>query len=167
MNIKNIATLFAYNYWATDKILSAAAQIPLAQFTALVVPDPGHGSLRGTLVHMLDGERGWRCVVEEREAVPDLVETDFADVAAVHALWQEERAIMQHHLDTLTEARLNSTVKFLNYQHEPRERIRWHVLLHVANHGTHHRSEAAAMLTGYGHSPGELDFTLFLHDHLK
>ena len=44
----------------------------------------------------------------------------------------------------------------------PRDRILWHCLYHVVNHGTQHRSEAAALLTDYGSSPGDLDFTLFL-----
>jgi uncharacterized damage-inducible protein DinB len=32
------------------------------------------------------------------------------------------------------------------------------MMLHVANHGTQHRSEAAAMLTGFGQSPDQLDY---------
>lgn len=36
--------------------------------------------------------------------------------------------------------------------------------LHVANHGTQHRSEAAAILTGYDYSPSSLDFTAFLNE---
>ncbi len=44
------------------------------------------------------------------------------------------------------------------------KRVLWHCLLHVVNHGTQHRSEAAAILTGYGYSPGGLDFTMFLNE---
>ena len=38
----------------------------------------------------------------------------------------------------------------------------WQLMLHVVNHGTQHRAEAAAMLTEYGHSPGDIDFTIYL-----
>ena len=33
----------------------------------------------------------------------------------------------------------------------------WTMALHVVNHGTQHRSEAAALLTAEDRSPGELD----------
>ncbi|MBV9787006.1 MAG: hypothetical protein JOZ51_02450, partial [Chloroflexi bacterium] len=43
-----------------------------------------------------------------------------------------------------------------------RERVVWHILLDVILHATQHRSEAAALLTSYGQSPGDYDFTMFM-----
>ncbi|HYU21327.1 MAG TPA: DinB family protein [Chloroflexota bacterium] len=40
----------------------------------------------------------------------------------------------------------------------------WQMMLHVANHGTQHRSEVAALLTGFGQSPGDLDLLVYLWD---
>ena len=37
----------------------------------------------------------------------------------------------------------------------------WQMLAHVINHGTQHRSEAATILTGIGHSPGEIDMIFY------
>jgi uncharacterized damage-inducible protein DinB len=38
----------------------------------------------------------------------------------------------------------------------------WQQMVHQVNHGTQHRSEAAVMLTQFGHSPGWLDFLYFI-----
>jgi uncharacterized damage-inducible protein DinB len=37
----------------------------------------------------------------------------------------------------------------------------WQMMLHVANHGTQHRSEVAAILTVFGQSPGDLDALVY------
>jgi len=40
----------------------------------------------------------------------------------------------------------------------------WQCLAHVVNHGTQHRSEAAALLTAAGASPGEIDLIFFAEE---
>jgi uncharacterized damage-inducible protein DinB len=50
------------------------------------------------------------------------------------------------------------------YRDSSRDRILWRCLYHLANHGTQHRSEAAALLTKFDHSPGDLDFNVFLDE---
>jgi len=42
------------------------------------------------------------------------------------------------------------------------ETVLWQALSHVVNHGTQTRSEEAVILTSYGHSPTDLDFTVYL-----
>jgi uncharacterized damage-inducible protein DinB len=71
-----------------------------------------------------------------------------------------EQQELRAYLDTLTEATLNSTIRYV-IPGVIRERVVWHILLDVIIHATQHRSEAATLLTSYGQSPGDLDFTLF------
>ena len=40
----------------------------------------------------------------------------------------------------------------------------WQMLAHLANHGTQHRSEAAALLTAVGRSPGDLDMIFYAEE---
>ena len=71
---------------------------------------------------------------------------------------------MRAYLASLQEEGVSGIVRYTTPEGEKRERVRWHCLLHVVNHGTHHRSEAAAILTDSSHSPGDLDFTVFLNE---
>ena len=71
---------------------------------------------------------------------------------------------MRDYLAGLTDDDLIGIVRYTTDTGLQRERVLWHCLLHVVNHGTQHRSEAAALLTEYGHSPGDLDFTMFLNE---
>jgi uncharacterized damage-inducible protein DinB len=165
MNRADITLLFEYNYWANKRILTAASRISPEQFVAPTAFP--RGSLRATLLHILDAEYGWRELLDHRREVPDLAPADFPSVAAVEALWAKEEAAMREFLATLTDEKLNMVVRYTNLQGIQRERVLWHGLFHVVNHGTQHRSEAAAMLTDFGQSPGDVDFSIFTVAYLQ
>jgi uncharacterized damage-inducible protein DinB len=159
MRVAEIQLLFEYNDWANNKLLTKAAQLIAEQFTA-----PAHyalGSLRKVLLHLMEAEWAWRVLLQSGEFVPDLVETDFATVASMVERWEPERALFRQYVAGLTDADLDGIVRY-NVGERVRERVRWHCLTHVVNHGSQHRAEAAAILTGYDQSPGDLDFSVYM-----
>ena len=164
MNVRDILTLYDYNYWATSRILTASAQVSPEQF--MVPTAHSFGSLRGTLVHILDTECGWRilCQRQTTTSFDAITEDNFPTLDRLEQRWNEEERLMRNYLSSLSEEDLVGYLRYTTDEGDKRERVLWHCLLHVVNHGTHHRSEAAAILTEYSHSPGELDFTVFLNE---
>lgn len=158
MHHSAIMQLVAYTFWADMRVLQTCTHITSAQFVQPVVPDPGWHSLRGTLVHALDTAYGWRMALTDTADGGVIAETDFANVASLIARWQHEQTAWLAYVATLTDTQLAAVW----WQHERSQRTRWQTIMHVVNDLTHHRSEAAAMLTGFGYSPGELDFDLFV-----
>jgi uncharacterized damage-inducible protein DinB len=162
VNIRDILTLYDYNYWATRRILAASVQVSREQFLAPTAHS--FASLRGTLVHTLDTEYGWRMLCQHQTLTVDMDEVAFPSFDALEQRWNEEEGAMRDYLARLSDDDLTDYVRYTTDSGQKRERVLWHCLLHVVNHGTQHRSEAAAILTGYGHSPGDLDFTVFLNE---
>lgn len=160
MKIQEMQTLFDYNVWANNRILNACRQVSPEQYIAPA--NLSYGGLRGTLLHTLDAERGWRMRCQHNENAPDLVEADFPNLEGLQKFWAEEEAAWQGYLSGLTDENLTSVIRYTVDNGEVRQRVIWHCLVHVVNHGTQHRSESAILLTNYGSSPGDLDFTLFL-----
>jgi uncharacterized damage-inducible protein DinB len=120
------------------------------------------GGLHGTLLHILDAEYGWRTFFETNSFVEDLDGALFSSFESLKEQWAMEEQAMRAYLNGLTDEDMVSHRKYINDEGIHRDRILWHCLIHVVNHGSQHRSEAAALLTDFGCSPGDLDFTLFL-----
>jgi uncharacterized damage-inducible protein DinB len=165
MKIQDILILYDYNYWADARILAGSARVSAEQFSA-----PGtfpFGGLRGTLVHTLDAEQGWRMFFQGHSwaGVPELKEADLPTQDLLQARWRDEEAAMRTYLAGLSDDDLNGHMHYTGDNGIKRDRILWQCLVHVVNHGTQHRSEAAALLTGFDYSPGDLDFTVFLNQN--
>ena len=164
MNIKDVLLLYEYNYWANKRILDASADVTQEQLDAPA--SFPYGGLRGTLFHVMEAESSWRMYFQnDNWDAPELNMQDFPDLAALQERWAAEEQDMRSYLAMLSDDKLNGHRYYTTNEGDARDRILWHCLLHVVNHGTQHRSEAAALLTDYGCSPGDLDFTRFLNEY--
>jgi uncharacterized damage-inducible protein DinB len=162
MNIQDIRDMYDYNYWANHRLLGVAEKVTPEQFVA--PSSHSFSSLQGTLVHTLDVEFSWRLVLQGQGFPPEMKADDFPTAGAIQERWQEEEQTMRAYLDSLHDEDLAGIVRYPVGGGVVRERLLWHILFHVVNHGMQHRSEAANLLTTYGQSPGEIDFNLFLHE---
>lgn len=160
MNKQDILILYKYNHWANGKILDAAANVTEEQFLAdAFFP---HGGLRSTLVHILFAEWIWRNRWEGNSPTSRFKPQEFPTFEALRARWSYEEEKLMKFVEGVTDEQLNHPFYYKNTKGVPKENILGHALAHVVNHGTQHRAEAAAMLTGFGCSPGDVDMIYFL-----
>ena len=160
-----LRSLYAYNAWATGRILAAAAPLTPEQLNA--PGQAGRGSIRDTLIHQLDAHQGWLSWWDgsksAEEAYASRLDPDaLPDVAALERQWQAIDRQMSAFLASLTDDDMARPYGFDLPNGQHLEMPLWGMLLHIANHNTQHRTEAAAMLTEFGHSPGDLDLIFFL-----
>jgi len=146
MNKAEILMLFDYSAWANRRILNAAEGLSQEQFTAPV--GLNYGSLRGTLVHILSAETTWRKRCQEGISPSSpLVEDAFPTLAALREHWSESEQAMRGFLTSLTDDDLQRTIHYRTTKGVQGQNPLWQLLLHVVNHGTQHRAEAAITLT--------------------
>jgi uncharacterized damage-inducible protein DinB len=162
MNKQDILTLYQYNQWANAKILSMAAHVTQEQF--LAPASFPHGGLRGTLVHALFAEWVWRQRWEGISPTQRFKPQDFPTFESLRTRWMQEENQLMRLVEHVTDDQLNHPFSYNNIAGQPFTKILWHAMAHVVNHGTQHRSEAAAMLTDFGYSPGDIDFIYFLDE---
>jgi uncharacterized damage-inducible protein DinB len=163
MRLAEIRVLFDYNSWATRRILSVARALSAEQYTA--PSDFPCGSLRDTLLHMLSAERNWLARWQEQEAPPELTAAELPTLADLTERWRRDEGRLHAYLATLTDADLDQRISYTLGDGTPATDRRWTVMAQMVNHGTQHRTEAAQLLTTYGHSPDDLDLLIFLHLH--
>ena len=171
MKIDEIELLYDYNDWIDARFLSACARVRPEQYAAPA--SYGRGGLRATMVHMLDNIWQQRITLQGfyKEPLADeaaydateLHEDAFPTLAALQERWMIEQREMRSYIDTLTGETLNGTIRYV-IPGAVRELVVWQILLDVILHAQQHRSEAAALLTAYGQSPGDYDLIMFLNE---
>ena len=163
MLLDYVKSLYNYNYWANDKIVSTIEGISEAQFN--VDMHNGIGTMRMTLVHILSGERTWRMRWQGERPTSMLWQEDFPSLAVIQAHWREEEQKMQAFLATLRDDDMVRVIQYSSAM-QPAKVFAWPLwqqLVHVVNHGTQHRSEIAMKLTELNQSSGELGMSVFFN----
>ncbi len=160
-------TFYDYNRWATERIFDTAAGLDEEQLDAPGIA--GQRSIRATLLHLIEVHKGWlswwdgSLPPEEAYAIVlDLA--DYTTLPAARSAWDAVHKQTRAFIDGLSDEDMGRGYTFAPPGVPSWTTPLWQMMLHVANHGTQHRSEIAAMLTAFDHSPGDLDIVYYYLD---
>ncbi len=159
MQIPDIHNLFAYDRWANARLLRAAAELGADKYAAEL--GGSFGSVRGTLGHIVAVEwlylRRWHG--ESPSALPDWAKS--ADPGALRRKLDETEAGQAEFLSSLSQADLARPLRYTNIAGKKLEYPLGDLLLHLVNHSTHHRGQAAALIRQAGAAPPAMDYLDF------
>jgi len=151
--------LFSYHDWASDRVFALARPLDDAQLDQPVAM--GFGTLRATLDHLCAAERLWLDRWEKKPWAP-LPPLDpaagVADLAGRFAHCAAEREAM---LDKLGESAAEHLVEYRNTAGKAFTNPLGDLILHVTNHGVHHRAQALNMLRRVGVTTSNVDYLFF------
>jgi uncharacterized damage-inducible protein DinB len=163
VQVSDLDRLYAYHYWANNRLLSVVKRLSPEEFTRSVAGS--YGSVRNTLVHVLSAEWGWldRCGGPARGA--RLNSADYPSMAMVLETWERVEGYMRAFLATLEDADLLRNVEF-SFGKGPKHSVPVGELLqHGAVHAVHHRGQVALLLRMLGHAPGDFDLLYFASEN--
>jgi uncharacterized damage-inducible protein DinB len=136
--------LLAHDRWATSQLLGAAQSLSDSQLDQHF--EIGLGSLRATLMHIIDVQRLWTESLNGKEGNFQNEKLSIQEMIQRHEKAAAELDAAAH--GTPLDVEFNQSWKGTRYSFP-----RAGVLMHVLMHGTHHRAQALNMMRHLGVSP--------------
>ncbi len=147
-----------YTAWASAQLVEAAAALSEEELTR----DFGTAdkSVLGTLVHIFGADLVWLRRLKGEPAAVFLTEADYQltviqnDWPALYRQWKEWGA-------ALTDQGVAADLSYADLRGNPFRQPIGQLVLHVVNHATHHRGQAAGFIRAMGRTPPKLDLIHF------
>jgi len=152
MAIALIRELYDYHRWANRRLFDVAMGLGEA-----VTRDMGRQwsvpTVKGMFAHLYGADAVWLARWQGASPTRLAGDADFSSLADLRARWDVLEGQQRAFIDALDDAALARRVTYKNTQGEELHIALGPALHHVVNHATHHRSEAATMITLISGSP--------------
>jgi uncharacterized damage-inducible protein DinB len=154
--LEQVRALYGYNEWADGQVLDAASALSAEELDRKL--GASFGSVQGNIRHALSAQQVWLGRWSSTEAN---VPPNDASLATLRDVYAGTHAALRAFLASLDDDRLAGNVAYVDTRSIAQQRPLWQTMLHVVNHGTHHRAETALLLTALGKPPRQLDYVFF------
>ncbi len=164
MNLRRHLGLMAgYHRWAFGRLYEQVDSLSESEYRADC--DLFFKSVHGTLAHLLLVDLLWQCRIEG--LTPDFPTSEAAiepDRDRLRTRLIEQAGSWSGRLDGIDDARLSADLSFRNLAGDEFSLPTSCCFAHVFNHGSHHRGQISAALTGFGRAAPVMDFPYYLRD---
>lgn len=150
-----------YTAWASERLVKAASGLSHEELTR----DFGTSehSVLGTLVHVFAADRIWLSrVTGEALAVP-ISEADYS-LSVLENEWPRIHDGWNGWAAGLTDERASAAISYRDMRGNAHQSAAWEIVLHLVNHGTHHRGQVSGFLRAMGHVPPVLDLIRYYRE---
>ena len=150
-----------YAAWASRRIADAAAQLSADELAR----DFGTAdrSVLGTLSHVFAADSIWLARIKGEQIALSPTGAAFP-LETIRRDWPALHARMRDWANGLTDEAVQAPLSYTDMRGNPYQQPVWQVVLHVVNHGSHHRGQVAGFLRTMGHTPPALDLIRFYRE---
>ena len=155
-----IRELYDYHRWANRRLFDVASNLGEAA-TRDMGTQWSFPTLKGMFAHIYGADYIWlsRWKGFSPSRIPG--DADFASMRDLRTRWDDFEAEQRAFVEGLDEGGLGRPVSYQNTSGEAFRVTLAPLLQHVVNHATHHRSEAATMITLISGSPPDSGLALY------
>ena len=155
--LDQIRALYEYNEWANGHVIDAARRLDGDDLRREL--GASFASVQGNLAHILAAQNLW--LSRWTGSPPPRMAGGDANIETLGQELAASDGAVRAYVGGLSEDELDRSLSYADTQGNAQRAILWHTLLHMANHGTHHRAEVAMLLTALGQPPRQLDFVFY------
>lgn len=158
---------YDFHRWANRRLFDIAAGLGAEAVTRDMGKHWSFPTLKGMFSHIYGADRVWLARWKGESPARIYGDADFASIADLRAGWDALEAEQRVFVEGLAEGDL---VRPLDYRNTEGAQFRvalGALLQHVVNHATHHRSEAATMITLISGSPPDTGINTYRVSVLK
>jgi uncharacterized damage-inducible protein DinB len=165
MTVDVLQSHLNYTAWASRRLVDAATTLSPQELTR-DFSTADHNVL-GTLVHVYAADRVWLGRIEGNPPARFIVPEQDMHLAVLQNDWPALLERWKQWGARLTEDSIQRDISYKDTKGNAFVTPVWQIVLHVVNHGTHHRGQVSGFLRAMGHIPPPLDLMAYYKKDLR
>jgi len=151
-----------YTIWASARVMKAASELtPEERERNFGTADK---SVTGSLAHIFAADRVWLNRIQGSINPGAFISPEDRDFALLEREWAPLLERWKQWAAGLTDESVLAKVAYHDLKGNPQSTALWQIVLHVVNHGTHHRGQVSGFLRTMGKVPPALDLIAFYRE---